>query len=84
MRLSDQLKAQLSAIVVRQLVNRLSKARSVSLKVFGVRKHTGLTHIPLIIAPVLFPFGHVVKPGAKLLSSNSLNDLFAAVTFNFD
>jgi hypothetical protein len=61
-----------------------SKARAVSLNVFGIGEHARLTHIPLVIAPIVFPFAHVVKAGAKLLASNALNDLLASVTCNFD
>ena len=68
----------------RMLPSKASEARAVTLDVFGIGEHARLTHIPLVIEPVLFPFGHVIKPSAKLFSPNSRNDLLAAVTRNFD
>src|SRR6266576_6323996 len=43
-----------------------------------------MTHVLLVLAPVLFPLCHVIKARGKLFASNPLNDLFAAVTDNFN
>ena len=72
---------------MRESANRAShrsKARAVTLNVFRIGEHARFTDISLVIASIVFPFGHVVEPGAKLLASNALNDLLAAITFNFD
>jgi hypothetical protein len=61
-----------------------SKARAVTLNVFRIGEHARLTDISLVIASIIFPFRHIVEPGAKLLASNPFNDLLAAITCNFD
>src|SRR5882672_10614234 len=60
------------------------EARAVTLYVFGISEHTRITHVLFVIARVLFPLCHVIKSSDKLFASNSLNDLFAAVTDNFN
>jgi hypothetical protein len=61
-----------------------SEARAETLDIFRVSEHTQLTNVPLVIAPVLFPFIHLIEPGAKLFTSNALHNLFTAITRNFD
>src|SRR6266705_4904219 len=60
------------------------EARAVTLYVFKISEHTRITHVLFVLAPVLFPPCHVIKSSDKLFASNPLNDLFAAVTDNFD
>ena len=61
-----------------------SEARAETLDIFGVSEHARLTNVTLVIAPVLFPLTHVIKPGAKLFTSKALDNLFATITRNFD
>jgi hypothetical protein len=60
------------------------EARAVTLYVFRISEHTRITHILFVLVPVLFPLCHVIKSGGKLVASNPLNGLFAAVTDNFN
>ena len=60
------------------------EARAVALKVFRVSEHTGITHVLFILLPELWPLGHFKKAASKVFALNALNDLFAAVTCNFD
>ena len=62
----------------------LSKARAVTLDVFRVSEHAWFTDVTLVVTPVLFPLAHVVESGAKLFTTNPLNNLLAAITRHFD
>src|SRR4030095_4025727 len=60
------------------------KGRAVTLDVFRVSKHTGITHVLFVLESVLLPFCHFKKAANKVFALNPLNDFFAAVTSNFD
>ena len=60
------------------------EARAVTLYVFRISEHTRSTHVKFVLAPLLFPLCHVIKSSGKFFASNPLNDLFAAVTDNFN
>jgi len=60
------------------------EARAVTLYVFRISEHTRITYILFVLMPVLFPLCHVIKSGDKLVASNPLEGLFAAVTDNFN
>ena len=60
------------------------EARAPTLYVFRISVHTGITHVLFVLAPVVFPLCHVIKSSDKVFASKPLNDLFAAVTDNFN
>jgi hypothetical protein len=60
------------------------KTRAVTLYVFGISEHTRATYVSFVFASVLFPLRHVIESGNKLLASNPLSELFAAVTSDSD
>ena len=60
------------------------ETRAVTFYVFRISEHTRITHVLFVLASVLFPLCHVIKASGKLFTSNPLNDLFAAVTENFN
>src|SRR6266404_3738868 len=60
------------------------EARAITLYASRISEHTRITHILFILAPVLFPLCHVIKSSGKLVTSNLLEGLFAAVTDDFN
>jgi hypothetical protein len=60
------------------------ETRAVTLYIFRISEHTRFAYILFILVPVLFPLCHVIKARGKLFASNPFNDLFTAVTDNFN
>jgi hypothetical protein len=65
-------------------INQDLEAGAVALHVFNVVEHTRRTHVLFILAPVLFPFPHIIESGNKLFAYNAFDSLFAAVADEFD
>jgi hypothetical protein len=60
------------------------ETRAVTFYIFRISEHTRFAYILLVFVSVLLPLCHVIKSSGKIFASKPLNDLFTALTDNFN